>query len=258
MSYLKTALWTSALTFAIGIPFPGISAADQPARSQAQGIEDQSKRSAAAVGMPVYNPPKRGAPGGRVGGGTRGPGDDLPTLSVLAPDHIGLTTREQPTLYWYLSKPTTLPVELAIIRSLGVQPLSPLLETRIPAPAQAGIQAIRLADHAVKLIPGEQYQWYVTLVVKAERRSKDIVAGGFIERVGPPEAIQAKLDQAGKALVPHVFAETGIWYDAVMTLSEMIEAAPKNVLLRKQRAALLQQVGLPVVAKYDLKHPTAD
>lgn len=258
MSYLTTALWASALTFTMGIPCPGIAAADQPARSQAQGIEDQSKRSAAAVGMPVYNPPKRGAPGGRVGGGTRGAGDDLPVVSVLAPDHVGLTVREQPSLYWYLSKTTTYPVELAIIISQGIQPTTPLIEKRIPAPTQPGVHPIRLTDFGVRLSTGVQYQWFVSLVRKPDRRSNDVIAGGFIERVAPPEAMAVSLAQAGNAKASHVYAQSGFWYDAVMTLSEMIDAAPKDHGLRQQRAALMKQVGLPEIAEYDLKRPTAD
>src|SRR5512134_1193228 len=55
---------------------------------------------------PVYKPPLRGAPRGRIGGGTRGTGLDSLALSVLAPDHSGLTIREQPSLYWIISNPT--------------------------------------------------------------------------------------------------------------------------------------------------------
>ena len=69
---------------------------------------------AADSNVPVYNPPKRRAPAGRVGGGTRG-GRDVFVLSVLAPDHSGFTTNEQPTLYWYISNATTLPIELTLM-----------------------------------------------------------------------------------------------------------------------------------------------
>ncbi len=258
MRHLTLTAWISVLLLATGFPGAKRATAGDTALSPSPGVEEPSKRATAAGSMPAYHPPKRGVPGGRVGGGTRGSGDEAPTLAVLAPDHVGLTTHEQPTLYWYLSKPAPYPIELAIVRSLGVQPLGALLETRLPSPTQPGIQAIRLADFGVKLAPGEQYQWFVTLVVKADRRSKDIVAGGFIERVGPPEAIQSKLDQAGKESAAHVYAETGLWYDAVMALSAMIEAAPDNGLLRKQRAALMRQVGLTEVAKYDLKQPAAE
>ncbi|MDX1433395.1 MAG: hypothetical protein R3286_13210, partial [Gammaproteobacteria bacterium] len=48
--------------------------------------------------LPVYQPPFRGSTeGGRVGGGTRGLGNQPLTLDVLAPDHTGLTVSEQPT-----------------------------------------------------------------------------------------------------------------------------------------------------------------
>ena len=48
----------------------------------------------------IYKPPKRGAPGGREGAGTRGFREALPTLAILAPqDHTGLTAQEQPVLY---------------------------------------------------------------------------------------------------------------------------------------------------------------
>ncbi len=48
---------------------------------------------------PLYKPPIRGAPATRVGGGTRGPGDKRPSVRVLAPNHVGFTTRAQPELY---------------------------------------------------------------------------------------------------------------------------------------------------------------
>ena len=53
--------------------------------------------------------------------------------------------------------------------------------------------------------------------------------------------------------MPSIYAESGIWYDAIMAISELIEASPKDMNLRKQRAGLLEQVGLPEVAEYELK-----
>jgi hypothetical protein len=38
-----------------------------------------------------------------------------------------------------------------------------------------------------------------------------------------------------------------MWYDAVAAISEMIDAAPQDQALRKQRAALLSQVGLSAI-----------
>ena len=199
-----------------------------------------------AADAPVYKPPSRGAPGGRVGGGTRGPQGNLFVLSVLAPDHSGFTTSEQPSLYWFISGSTSLPVELTLMDPQGVQPI---LETRVPAPVKAGVQRVRLADYNVHLSPGAAYRWFVAVVPDADRRSKDILAGGAIERVEAPEELRAKLAQTAKKDLPSVYAEAGIWYDALGAISDLIEAAPQDQELRKQRAAMLAQVGLPTVSE---------
>ena len=200
---------------------------------------------AADAGGPVYTLPKRGAPGGRVGGGVRGGAQrDVFILSVLAPDHSGLTTSEQPSLYWYISTDTSLPVEVTIMDPQGVQPI---LETRLPAPVKAGVHRFRLADHNVRLAPGKAYRWFVAVVPDADRRSKDILAGGAIERVEAPSDLQGKLNQAGKDRAYFVYAEAGLWYDALKAISDRIEAVPENQELRRQRAALLSQVGVPAI-----------
>ena len=196
---------------------------------------------AADGNAPVYQPPKRGAPGGRVGGASRGTQRDVFVLSVLAPDHSGLTTREQPSLYWFISNSTSLPVELTVMDPQGIKPI---LETQLPSPVSAGVHRIRLADYNVHLAPGAAYRWFVSVVPDANRRSKDIMAGGAIERVEMPEGLRAKLAGASKSDVPAIYAQAGLWYDTVAAISELIEGAPQDQSLRKERTDLLAQVGL--------------
>ena len=53
---------------------------------------------------------------------------------------------------------------------------------------------------------------------------------------------------------PRIYAEVGLWYDAVSTLGDLIDTPPKGITLqelRQQRAALLEQVDLEEVAAYD-------
>jgi hypothetical protein len=197
-----------------------------------------------ADGGPVYVPPKRGAPGGRVGGGTRGIQREVFVLSVLAPDHSGMTISEQPSLYWFISGPTSLPVELTVMDPEGVQPI---LETRLPAPVQAGVHRVRLSDHNIRLKPGAAYRWFVTIVPDSDRRSKDILAGGAIERVDVPADLKTKLTTANKSQLFSLYAEAGLWYDAVAAISDLIDAAPQDQALRKQRTEFLSQVGLSAI-----------
>ncbi|MDH5473936.1 MAG: DUF928 domain-containing protein, partial [Gammaproteobacteria bacterium] len=94
----------------------------------------------------VYRPPKRGAPAVRIGGGTRGIGNQTLELVVFAPDHTGLTTKEQPTLYWYASEPVLSKLELTMINDKNIDPE---LEQIVSATSSAGIQSIDLSTTKV-------------------------------------------------------------------------------------------------------------
>jgi hypothetical protein len=104
---------------------------------------------------------------------------------------------------------------------------------------------VRVADYGVRLAPGVAYRWFVAVVPDSNRRSRDVLAGGAIERVEVPEGLRAKLPGAAKADLPSLYAEAGLWYDAVAAISDLIESAPNDPALRRQRAAMLAQVGLP-------------
>jgi len=224
--------------------------ADQKGKAPLEGLEASEQKSSPPVSPPIYQPPLRGAPGGRVGGGTRGIGEELIALFALAPNHVALTVQEQPTLYWYLSKPAKYPIELTIIIEKDTHPL---LETRIPLPSQPGIYPLRLSDFDIRLATGTQYRWFLVLVPDPNRRSRDIVAGAIIERVKTPETLSSRLLKASREEIPHVYAGAGMWYDALMAISNLIADTPDNPAFRKHRAALLEQVGLSAVAQYDLK-----
>ncbi|HKP01410.1 MAG TPA: DUF928 domain-containing protein [Nitrospiraceae bacterium] len=250
MKQISVPKWGVIIGFLISLPLV-VNAEDNPSgtASLAMDVKEQKTQAGPGVKAVVYQPPRGlGAPsaGRRVGGGTRGTNKSVPILSVLAPGHTGLTIREQPDLYWFASDVVTNPVELTLTVEKGE---TPLLEKRLPIPTHAGVQRVRLSDYGVKLVPGERYNWSIALVLDPKRRSKDVIAVGAIERVE-----RAGLDQAGGPTTDsfHRFAADGLWYDAVMTISELIESAPADPALRKQRAELLDQVDLSEVGNFDL------
>lgn len=257
MSYTKVAVWILLAGLALAIPLSGSTLNDQQEKPTTKHMGSQVKESGPDI--PIYRPPKRGAPALRVGGSSRGEGcsrggGEGPSLSVLAPDHIGLTVQEQPSLYWFLSAATGCPIEVTLTDD---QTIHPLIEARLPAPIQPGVQRIQLADYGVRLAVGVPYRWYVALILDPENRSKDIIAGGAIERVALPEALRVRLAGAGKTQMPHLYAEAGLWYDALTSISELIDATPTDPLLRQRRAALLDQVALPDIAAEDRRHGRA-
>ena len=216
-----------------------------------RGVEAQTT-------LPLYKPPVRGVVARRIEAGTRGTEDTMPSLFVLAPDgHVGLTLQEQPSLFWYLSKDSKYPVEVTLIDSQGI---NPLIETELSPPLQAGVQRIRLMDYEVRLAPKERYQWSVALIPDAGSRSQDVLSSGFIARIERNElpAVNQKqlkrIEKADPVDKPFIYAEIGLWYDAMSALSDLVDTPPKGITqqeLRQQRAALLDQVNLVEVAAYD-------
>ena len=209
----------------------------------------QSTAPASGAATPVYKPPTRGAPGGRMGGGTRGI-TGTAVISLLVPDHVGLTSQAQPSLQWFLAQDVSSPLEITLIEPNRTPPL---LEHRLAPPIRAGIHRLRLVDHGVRLEPGARYQWSVAVVADPERRSRDVVAAGLIERTEIPEPLRQQIARSSSEELPALYAEAGLWYDALTALADRIEAAPRDRALRQQRAALLQQVGLRDAAEFDLR-----
>src|SRR5215207_5105951 len=120
------------------------------------GIEEAAAQSGADKPASVrFRPPTARATSVRVTGGSRGTGDAAVTLDVLAPDDVGTTTREQPSLFWYQSKPATAKFELTLLQEKQAKPL---FQVKVDRAANAGIQRLKLSDHGVKLSPGVEYQ----------------------------------------------------------------------------------------------------
>ncbi len=201
--------------------------------------------------LPVYTPPKKLTPRARVGGTLRGSESLEPELVALVPDHVGLTVKQTPTLNWYLSKPTTYPLRFTLN---DTQKIAPLYEGALPAPMNAGVQSIDLKALGVMLEPNVQYRWFVSASPNSESPSRDIVAGGMIERCEFNECLTVtSVNLTCDRESVRTNALIGFWYDAMGCVCSLIEKESTDPSLRRLRAALLRQVGLNGVADWDLK-----
>ncbi|MBZ0158170.1 MAG: DUF928 domain-containing protein [Alphaproteobacteria bacterium] len=212
--------------------------------AQSNGMkETKEQKPASSSPLFVYKPPMRGKPGNRVGGGTRGTGSDLPVIAALVPDHTGLTTRKQPSFFWYLSRTTGSRIEFTLNSE---QQERPVLEVKIDA-ERPGIQRIDLSRYSVSLVPGIEYQWFIALIPDPDQRSKDSVVTGTVKYVGVSEELSTLIAERGREGLPGVYAGRGIWYDALASLEDLIASDPGNRGLAEQRSLLLRQVGLPEI-----------
>jgi hypothetical protein len=156
---------------------------------------------------------------------------------------VALTTREQPALFWFQSKQANAKLELTLIEPGKPQPL---LALGSPS-AKPGIHRILLSNHGVKLAPNVKYKWTVSLVPNPTSRSLDVVASGMVKRVEPSKELTHQLAAASPSDRPSIYAQAGIWYDALEAISDEIDAHPADKSLQKERADLMKQVGLPAM-----------
>jgi hypothetical protein len=218
--------------------------ADQGVQAPAGKLEESP--------LPIYTPRNKNKmmPRARVGGSLRGTDGKDPEIVALVPDHVGLTVKQAPSLNWFLSKPTSLPIRFTLIDTRTVKPLH---EGTIPTPTQAGVQSLDLKDLGLTLEPDVQYRWYISAIRNPDSPSQDIVAGGMIERCEFSTClVEMEVDLSCDRPSVQRNALRGFWYDAISCLSDLIKINPEDASLRRMRAALLKQVGLNGVAEWDL------
>jgi hypothetical protein len=197
---------------------------------------------------PVYRPSADLAGGSLAGVRSEpviraGVASRLPEIRALGPEHVGATAVEAPALYWFLSGESSAPVEITLTAD---QAEAPLLALRLEPPVGAGLHALRLQRHGIRLAPGVIHRWVVALAPDpAEPR---LQAGAAVRRAAAAGALREQLAAAAPQERAHLLASGGYWYDAFETLTEWIQAEPSAQRLREHRAALLEQVGLAGVA----------
>lgn len=247
MIYKKISLVSFIVLFVLGISGPTtvLGGNEREKVKQKSKQKEVKKKSSVLTRMPVYKPPRRGAPGRRIGGGTRGVMDAEPILYALAPNHPGLTVNENPSLYWFIARSTETRKDFTLIHENAIKPV---IEIKLGGSDSAGLHKMRLSEHGISLKQGIQYEWYISLVPDPGHRSNDIIATGIIERIDPSKMLRERLNKASREEIPHIYAQEGLWYDAFSAISDLIDANPGNETFVKQRNYLLKQVGLGEVA----------
>ena len=227
----------------VATPKQPISAPEE----QTTSSPDVSARPPTAARPPIYKPPTVGKPVHTVGGGTRGPGDGIPMLYTLVPNHVAHTSSRQPSLFWYVggAPPPSAKLQFTLLDEDGVEPV---VESAIATPKRAGIYRIRLSDYGIRLKPDTEYEWSVSIIVDPNERARDIVAAGWIHVVGRSGDLERRLESEGNERAVHVYADEGLWYDALTSLGDRIEQSPGDPELAEMRSSLLRQVGLQDVA----------
>ena len=198
-----------------------------------------------------FNPPDRGAPDVTVGGATRGecidmtpliPKDTSKDYGEIVPPYFGLTVAERPTFFWHVEKSSAQEIYFEIVEyntdGRGKDGPS-VYQTTFSLPATPGVISTKLPPSS-GLEAGKTYRWYVEALCGSypseEVRS---VASGWVERIDASPALSSQLVRAETSEVrSQVYAEAGIWFDALNILGQERIAADTDTLKTKWEGLL--------------------
>ena len=206
-----------------------------------------------------YQPPTLsnvGAPGNRRRGGASRTGScpavaqPLTALVPTVKDSVGgLTTAANPTLWFYVPYVlnTDHPAEFALLNDRNQY----VYQTTL-ANAQTdatGIIEVALPS-TVALEVGKPYRWALTVNCGAD--SSVFVMGG-IQRVAPLGADAMSNPPSGSEAAANLdraslYAEHGIWFDALTILAELKQAKPDDAAIAAEWQSLLQSATLEDLA----------
>jgi hypothetical protein len=203
-------------------------------------------------------PPGPG-PGGRVRGGARRTPEMCP--SVTKPDLTalvsfteesgsvinvwGLTAAERTTWFFYIpyTNKTAYPVQF-VLKENQDQDSKTIYKKAIALRDQPGIISVSLPASASPLEVNKQYRWFLTVSCDKENDSPPIFVEGVIQRVNLTQAILQQLEKADPLKRVNIYAEQGIWYEALTTLAELRRQNRQDATLQAQWRNLLTSIGL--------------
>jgi hypothetical protein len=211
-----------------------------------------------AVSFSPPQPPPDPPPGGRVRGGARRTPLCLkvePKLTALVPSTEepptvtnvwGWTTKANPTLWFYVpyTQDSAYPTEFV----LQDQQSNPIYRQAIALPNQPGVISISLPANAPALEVDKQYRWFLTVYCDPQKQSPPIYVEGVIQRVNLKSKITQQLQTATPLQQYAIYAQNGIWHEALTTLAQLRQKDPQGAALQTQWRDLLTSIGLDDIA----------
>ncbi len=205
-----------------------------------------------------YRPPSGTLqrPAGRQGAATRTDcaKDNFTFAAVVPTSNYGQTTADYPTLYWYHANHSFSWAQFELYaaqkQTLKLE-LDPIYQTTFRLMGNTAALASLTLPSTAGLPPlekGRDYLWKVTLICSQKGPDAETASGsqrsvqGWITRVAPSAGVKAQLAQT-----PHrygVYAEAGLWYDAIHDLAVQRRQQPQQSRLAADWSDLLQETAL--------------
>ncbi|MEH2182651.1 DUF928 domain-containing protein [Nostoc sp.] len=204
--------------------------------------------------------PPGSPPGGRVRGGAKRGEPACPTskidLTALVPftqeansviNVWGQTTVEHPSWFFYVPYTKDSPYIVEFV--LQDPDANKVYKKAIALPDKPGIVRVSLPSTAPGLAVGQQYRWFFTINCDKQQNAPPTFVEGVIKRVNLSQATVKQLETAEPLKRYAIYAQNGIWYEALTTLAELRQKNPQDPALKAEWRNLLGSIRLDDVAE---------
>jgi hypothetical protein len=226
---------------------------------------------AAPIKLRLPPPPQRGISGSRAAAASR---DACPIVSqpltAIVPEYRsaqenqvwGLTRMEHPTFWFYVPYAKSALVDISFTLQDDSNPVDPNIiyqnSTIAPAPTP-GMIRIALPKSSTALAVNKPYHWFLKLNMGCTSGQRPIYAEGWIQRMELDRNLSKQIDRATSTEKVGLYAENGLWHDALTTLANLRTAKPQDPGLSQDWQNLLNAVGLGALANQPLsQNPQVD
>jgi Domain of Unknown Function (DUF928) len=213
-------------------------------------------------------PPNRGIAGNRSGAAsrisTREPIEESSNsnrrLTALVPEYKnstdprkfkpeltkvwGLTANEHPNLWFYLPYAQDSIARLDfVLRERDNSVDRVVYQSSIQSPKKSGIINVALPETSESLAIDRLYQWELKLTMKRQR-DRVVSVKGWIQRVDLDPQLSDRIDEASADRQAALYAENGLWYDALSTLAILRQARSQDPVIQQDWRNILKSVNL--------------
>ncbi|MEA5581888.1 DUF928 domain-containing protein [Nodularia harveyana UHCC-0300] len=222
--------------------------------------------------IPPPPPPDRSATGSRSGAASRGCNAGDQTVTALVPTYEqdlsqdkqeiipitqvwGLTNTEHPNFFFFVPYNTASIVNIEFVLQEQIQnKTQTLYRTYLIPPAAPGIINVDIPASKASLQVGKMYHWFLKVRVQCDEKQSPKLdyADGWVQRIDQNPTLTEQLKQATMAQKTTIYAENGLWYDAIMNLAELRLSNLQNETLLVKWTTLLNSVGLEKIANQPL------
>ena len=168
-------------------------------------------------------------------------------LTPLLPENqIGRTVSEYPVFFFYLPETQAKVAEFVLQDQSGNQ----IYKQALTISNLSGVIGVSIPPNknVSPLQVGKHYRWSVALICDPQDRSADVLETGIVRRVELSADIRSELEKADPRQKAVIYAQTGIWQDALGTLAAARLANPNDPDLAADWKILLDSVNLGEIA----------